>query len=110
MEVLRSGKLFSGFNLHHFGRTDPCISILCGLSDLANPGGHIFHTVGCHIQGLNRLRRQLLGLDCEHVGTRILPVLMHHWTDAIHGRRDDGRKRKGQREFDVRRQFLRIDN
>lgn len=47
--------------------TDPSIGILRGLSDLADPAGQVLQRVGCHVQSLNRVRWQVLGVDCEDV-------------------------------------------
>lgn len=61
--------------------THSCISILCSLSDLADPAGEIFQTVSCYVQSLDRMRREVLGVDSEHKGPGILSVFMHHCRD-----------------------------
>lgn len=62
--------------------TYPCISVLCSLSDLADPGVQVLQTVCCHIQGLNWVRREVLGVDREYVRSRVFPIFMNHWTET----------------------------
>lgn len=62
-------------------RTDPCVGVLRGLPDLADPAGQVLQTVCCHVQGLNRVRGEVLGVDGEHEGPRVLPVFVNHWTE-----------------------------
>lgn len=80
----------------------PRICVLCSLSDLADPAGEVLQAVSCHIEGLDWVRRELLGVDCEHVGPRTLPILHHHWTDEkVDGRKEGEKERDGQRQGDT---------
>lgn len=60
--------------------TDPGVCILRCLSDLGDPVGQLLQAVSRYIQTLNWLRGEVLGVNGEHEGPRVLPFRVHHYT------------------------------